>query len=122
MDYEAFEKAVSGRAGMPRDRARVLIQAVLQTLAERLTGGEADDLAAQLPKPAKEWLTRGGGPAESFGVDEFIRKVSEHARVRPEEAREATRAVFATLREAVSGGEFKDVMSQLPDEFSELAG
>jgi hypothetical protein len=28
--------------------------------------------------------------------------------------------VFTTLREAVTGGEFKDVMSQLPEESSEL--
>jgi hypothetical protein len=35
MDYETFEKAVSGRAGMPRDRARVLIRATLETLGER---------------------------------------------------------------------------------------
>ncbi len=29
------------------------------------------------------------------------------------------RAVFKALREAVTGGEFKDVMCQLPSEFSE---
>jgi uncharacterized protein (DUF2267 family) len=71
VDGEEFEKAVSARAGMPRHKARVLIQATLQTLAERLTGGEADDLAAQLPKQMKEWLAK-TGPAESFGLDEFI--------------------------------------------------
>ena len=117
MDGEEFEKAVSARAGMPRDKARVLIQATLQTLAERLTGGEADDLAAQLPKQMKEWLAM-TGPAESFGLDEFIQRVSKRANVTPEEGRRIAEAVFTTLREAVTGGEFRDVMPQLPREFS----
>jgi uncharacterized protein (DUF2267 family) len=121
MDYEEFEEKVAGRASVPRDRAGVLIQATLQTLAERITGGEADDLAAQLPKQMKEWLTGTGEPAESFGLDEFIRRVSERAQVPPAEAGDAARAVFTTLREAVTGGEFDDMMSQLPNEFSELA-
>jgi uncharacterized protein (DUF2267 family) len=120
MDYETFEKKVSSRAGIPRDRAQVLIRATLETLGERLTRGEADDLASQLPKPAKEWLSTGPPEAERFGLDEFVRRVSERTRVPPEEARTAVRAVFAALRLAVTGGEFKDVMSQLPQEFSEL--
>jgi uncharacterized protein (DUF2267 family) len=120
MDYETFEKKVSSQAGIPRDRARVLIRATLETLGERLTRGEADDLASQLPKPAKEWLNSGPPEAERFGLDEFIRRVSERTRVPPEEARTAVRAVFSTLRLAVTGGEFKDMMSQLPDEFSQL--
>jgi uncharacterized protein (DUF2267 family) len=120
MDYETFEKAVSGRAGVPRDRAKVLIRATLQTLGERLTAGEADDLASQLPKEMKEWLNTEKPEAERFGLEEFIRRVSERTRVSPEEAGAAVRAVFTTLREAVTGGEFKDVMSQLPQEFSEL--
>jgi uncharacterized protein (DUF2267 family) len=43
----------ASRAGIPRDRARVLIRATLETLGERLTRGETDDVASQLPKPAK---------------------------------------------------------------------
>jgi uncharacterized protein (DUF2267 family) len=120
MDYETFEKKVSSRAGIPRDRARVLIRATLETLGERLTRGEADDVASQLPKPAKEWLDHGPPEAERFGLEEFIRRVSERTRVPPEEARKAVSAVFSTLRLAVTGGEFKDMMSQLPEEFSQL--
>jgi uncharacterized protein (DUF2267 family) len=32
-------------------------------------------------------------------------------------AADGVQAVFATLREAVTGGEFEDVMSQLPRDF-----
>jgi len=70
----------------------------------------------------KEWLEKDpGAPAESFGLEEFIRRVSDRAHVPSEQAREGARAVFAILHEAVSGGEFRDVMSQLPSEFTEFA-
>jgi uncharacterized protein (DUF2267 family) len=123
MDNEEFEKAVSNRAAIPRDRARILIRATLQTLGERLTRGEAGDLASQLPKPLKEVLTASSTPAaEAFGLDEFIRRVSERTGVEVEEATDAVRAVFAALREAVTGGEFSGVMSQLPSEFLAVVG
>ena len=78
MDHQMFESKVAERAGVPPDQAQALIRATLQTLAERITGGEAHDLAAQLPKQMKEWLEKDpGAPAESFGLEEFIRRVSE---------------------------------------------
>jgi uncharacterized protein (DUF2267 family) len=120
MDYGTFEQKVSERAGVPRDRAATLIRATLETLSERITGGEAKDLAAQLPKPAQEWLTGSPEAAERFDLTEFIRRVAERAQIPPDEAREATRAVLRTLREAVTAGEFDDVMSQLPKEFGDF--
>jgi uncharacterized protein (DUF2267 family) len=120
MKEEEFEKEVSRRAGLPRDRARVLIRATLETLADRLTAGEAHDVASQLPEPMKEWLIPGVPEAERFGVEEFIRRVSDRARVPPEEARRAVEAVFTTLHKAITGGEFKDMLAQLPDEYLEL--
>jgi len=122
MDYDTFVREVAQRAGLPRDQASVLTRATLQTLAERLTGGEADDVAAQLPMQMKEWLLSHATPAaEKFGVDEFVRRVSDKANVTPEDARRGARAVFVTLRAAATAGEFNDVMSQLPKEFSDLA-
>jgi uncharacterized protein (DUF2267 family) len=120
MDDETFGEEVSRRAGVPPDRARVFIQATLETLAERISGGEAHDLASQLPKQMKEWLKKNGERAEPFGLDEFIRRVSERTGAPPEESRVAVKAVFRTLGQAVTGGEFTDVMSQLPGEFREL--
>lgn len=46
MNYEEFEEAISGRAGMPRGRVRAPIRATLETLADRLTAGE--DTPSQL--------------------------------------------------------------------------
>ena len=61
-----------------------------------------------------------GVAAERFGLNEFIRRVSERAGVPPEEARPAVRAAFSTLQLAVPDDEFREMMSQLPAEFSEL--
>lgn len=81
----------------------MLTRATLQTLAERLTGGEAEDVAAQLPMQMKEWLLSHATPAaEKFGVDEFVRRVSDKANVTPEDARRGARAVFVTLRAAAT--------------------
>jgi uncharacterized protein (DUF2267 family) len=120
MDYEKFETKVAQRAGVPAERARALIRATLLTLGERLTRGEAHDLASQLPEPAKEWLASPTPEAERFGLDEFVRRVAERSGATPEEAEAGVRAVFSVLRLAVTTGEFRDAMSQLPKEFSEL--
>ncbi|GII21614.1 DUF2267 domain-containing protein [Planosporangium mesophilum] len=121
MKYNEFIEAVAGRVGGSQDEAAVLAVAVLATLAERLTADEAHDLSSELPKALQGPLRgRRSRPAEAFGVDEFVRRVAERAGVGPDRARVGTRAVFATLHEAVSGGEFRDVVAQLPPEFADL--
>jgi uncharacterized protein (DUF2267 family) len=118
--YDELIEKVSERAGVPPDQAKVLTTATLQTLAERITGGEARDLAAQLPKAMQEPLRKTGEAAEAFSLDEFIRRVAERAGLQVTEARDGVRPVFTTSREAVSGGEFRDVLAQLPKEYREL--
>jgi uncharacterized protein (DUF2267 family) len=120
MDYETFEETVANRAGIKCEEATPVIRATLQTLAERITRGEAGDLASQLPKQMKEWLAKDHEQADRFGLDEFVRKVSERAGIAPDEARTDVWAVFRTLHDAVTGGEFRHVMSQLPREFHQL--
>jgi uncharacterized protein (DUF2267 family) len=121
VNYETFETKVAQRAGVPADRARALIRATLLTLGERLTRGEAHDLASQLPEPVKEWLVSPTPEAERFGVDEFINRVATRAGATREEAEAGVRAVFSVLRLAVTSGEWRDAMSQLPKDLEELA-
>lgn len=116
MTYDEFINAVEQRAHVPRDQAEKVTTATLETLSERITSGEADDLASQLPKPLKEPITPRDG-AEPFGLDEFNRRVAERAGVPPSEAERDVRAVLTTLRESITGGEFEDLINQLPDEF-----
>jgi uncharacterized protein (DUF2267 family) len=117
MNHEKFIDGVAARAAMSREEAEELTRATLQTLAERISGGEAEDLAAQLPAGVNQWLLKDDEPAQRFGPEEFVLRVSRRAAMEPGRAREGTRAVFLTLGEAVSGKEFRDVVSQLPKDF-----
>jgi uncharacterized protein (DUF2267 family) len=122
MDYETFTRTAADRAGLPVDTVERVEHATLRTLADRISGGEAQDLASQLPSRLQADLRPAHEEAEAFGVDEFVRRVAERGDVGPEEARTGTVAVLTTVREAVTPGEFDDVVSQLPQEYRELVG
>jgi uncharacterized protein (DUF2267 family) len=132
VDYDQFVELVRQRAGVPASRrldgmpltdtemAETLTRATLQVLAQRISGGEARDLALQLPSPFEEWLRSEHEHAEPFDLEVFIQRVADLALVDFEAARAGVRAVFQTLREAVTGNEFKDVLAQLPREYTAL--
>ncbi|WP_345639055.1 DUF2267 domain-containing protein [Rugosimonospora acidiphila] len=119
MKYDEFVDAVAIRAGMSPAEAEVLAHAALQTLADRLTAGEARDLAAQLPRGLAESLEPRYEKAEAFGLEEFVRRVGNRAAVDLSTAWYGMRAVLATLRGGVSVGEFQDVIGQLGKEYVE---
>ena len=122
MLYDEFVTKVARGADVPREQAEALTVATLRTLAERISRGEAEDLAAQLPKELKGYLARPGEEAEPFGLDEFVRRVAERAGTDPDQAFAHAGAVFATLREAVTSGELDDIAAQLPEELRGLIG
>jgi uncharacterized protein (DUF2267 family) len=122
MDYATFTRATAERAGLPEETAERIEHATLQTLADRISGGEAQDLAAQLPTRLQPDLRPPREEAEAFGLDEFVRRVAERGDVGPDEARTGVAAVLTTMREAVTPGEFDDVLAQLPREYGELVG
>ncbi|SBT41369.1 DUF2267 domain-containing protein [Micromonospora narathiwatensis] len=120
MRFPRFVEAVSRRAELPTGQAATISRAVLQTLAERVTAGEADDLAAQLPDELGGYLatpTPGGATGGGAG---FLGRVAERAGVDPAVAEVGTYAVLATLREAVTVGEFRDLVAQLPKGFDAM--
>jgi uncharacterized protein (DUF2267 family) len=100
--------------------AEQAITATLQTLSERLTGGEATDLAAQLPEELKAPLERSAEEAERFSLEEFYERVAEREGVDLETARNDASAVMSVLRLAVTPGQLDDLMAQLPSEFNVL--
>jgi uncharacterized protein (DUF2267 family) len=111
------------RAGLDRDQARRAVEAVLATLAERISDGEVEDLEAELPanlRPALERGLRESRAAKPMSVDEFLARVAEREGVAREEAEQHARAVFATLREFISGKEFSDMAAQLSRDYAPL--
>jgi uncharacterized protein (DUF2267 family) len=122
MKHDEFIGQVQHRARVSsRGDAEIATRATLETLAERLAGGEADDLASQLPRGIAEHLrSRLARQNERFSVEEFFQRVSRREGVDLPKAIYHARAVIAVLYEAVSPGEMADVHAQLPAEFVRL--
>jgi uncharacterized protein (DUF2267 family) len=122
--YDEFMKKVRERSGLDEDQAERAVRAVLNTLAQRLAGGEPKDFASQLPQELKEatLFTTGAGEGRDMSSEEFVRTVADREGSSPEAADKHVRAVLATLREAVTPGEWDDIESQLGRDYRELLG
>jgi uncharacterized protein (DUF2267 family) len=115
-----FLRAVAERAGLDEEQARQATEAVLETFGERIAGGEAEDLAQQLPEPAAAPLLRAGGDPQAIPAEEFVHRVAERESAPDVVAREHARAVLTTVRESVTADEWRDTVSELPREYDEL--
>jgi uncharacterized protein (DUF2267 family) len=120
MRYATFMTIVEQAAGITREEAERAVPAALQTLGERISGGEARDLAAFLPRALRPLLTAAPEAAESFDRDEFIRRVAAREGVDRDSAAEHVRAVFVALGAAAAPGELRDMAAQLPRNFDDL--
>jgi uncharacterized protein (DUF2267 family) len=118
--YDQMVKTVDERAGLgDRTEAERTLRVVVQALADRLVGGEADDLLAQLPEPLKSEITV-TPEADPMNPQEFLQRVAGDLGLPVEEARDRTRAVFSTLHDAVTEGEWEEVVGQLDRKYAEL--
>jgi uncharacterized protein (DUF2267 family) len=120
-DAAEFLARVAGETGLGTAGARRAAEAVLETLAERIAGGEVDDLRPRLPVELHAALERGkehsGGQARAMPVEQFVRLVAEREGVDDLAAAHHARAVFHALREAVGDEEFLDVTVELPEDY-----
>lgn len=120
MQYDAFVGQVQDRARLPSLGDTVAaIRATLHTLGERLSGDEAEDLAAQLPREIALYLHM-ADEQESFSLDEFFERVAEREPADLPAAVHHARAVIAVVQEAVTPGEIADVRAQLPADYDPL--
>ena len=124
--YKRFVRRVYARGPFAREEdARRAIDAVLETLGERLAHGEVEDLIALLPVELHPPLRRGdlatGGKAEQMALIEFIERVDDRTGVGLETGEDYVRAVLATLRETIGEDEFADIARELPREYLEVA-
>ncbi|WNM38562.1 DUF2267 domain-containing protein [Micromonospora halotolerans] len=117
-----FVAKVAARAGLPADTARSLTEATLRTLAERISGGEAADLADHVAHELRPLLARARPEEpEAFGYDEFLRRVADRAGTAPDLAERGARAVLQTLHRVVGHVEFEQALAELPREIGALA-
>jgi len=117
--YERFVTTIEQLVGIPWTNAERAARATLETLGERITGGQARQLGEDLPVELRIWLLEHGGEAQRFDVSEFVRRVAEREEVDPQAARQHVQAVFVALARLVRRDELAKLAAQLPNEFRE---
>ncbi|MFP8945200.1 DUF2267 domain-containing protein [Streptomyces fenghuangensis] len=124
MKYDEFLARVRERGEYKdQDEAANVTKAVLEVLAQRISPGEVRDLASQLPGPLGQFLHHATPQqAQSFGIEEFHRRVAERTNARPRTAQWDASAVLTTVADAVTGGELNQIISQLPSSYAVLFG
>ncbi len=122
MKYDEFIAQVQRRADLnTRDEAILATQATLETLGERLAGGEPKDLAAQLPTELANYLQQPlAGSGEPFTLDDFFMLVAEREGLGLAEATFQALHALGLVTEVVTMGEKENIRAQLPAEFHQL--
>jgi uncharacterized protein (DUF2267 family) len=120
VNYDEFVSNVSVRADVSFEKAQALTRATSEALADRISGGEARQLAELLPEPLNQWLSSGDEIAQRFPLHSFVVRVAEQAGLDEDDAELGIRAVVTTLREAVGDKELRDATAQLPKSYDVL--
>lgn len=116
MNYKEYIQFVKERAGIKSDdAAKKAIESALEALGQRITIGQAEDMAAALPPELRQYL-RQTPAAEPFTLTEFLSRVSEKEGVTITTAGDHTRAVLSVLAEWVPRAEMRDTLEQIPND------
>jgi uncharacterized protein (DUF2267 family) len=124
MQEHEFVSAVKESLDLPDNHsAERAVKATLTVLGQRLEGGEAKDLASQLPGSLADALPNEGG-GERFDVDTFYQRIAEQEGegVTVAQARQHARAIAKGLETALTDGEWQNFTSQLPKDFQDFLG
>lgn len=120
MEFTELVRAVARETQLSVEESADLTRAVVQELGRRLSGGEAAQLAVELPEELRtELLAVKHG--QTFGLETLLERVRTHTGLNAEETHRGVAAVLKNLRDAVSEKEYSDVLSQLPGEVAALA-
>lgn len=125
MDHDEFIGQVQHRARLgSRGEAEKATRATLETLAERMADGAAQNLAAQLPSEIGEHLRRMApsqeGSGDRFDLNEFFSRVATRDGTELPEAAFHARVVVEVMEEATTGGLVNKIREQFPDEWDPL--
>ncbi|GDY32082.1 DUF2267 domain-containing protein [Gandjariella thermophila] len=125
MRHDEFVGQVQARARLAsRGEAERATRATLETLAERIPGELADNVASQLPEEIGEHLRRVAvrldeAAGERFGLNEFIARVSERSGEQAPQAAYTARVVLEVVGEATTGV-LPKIRQSLPADVQEL--
>ncbi|MBZ0158014.1 MAG: DUF2267 domain-containing protein [Alphaproteobacteria bacterium] len=120
MHYDSFIRLIQERGRLERfGEAERAASAVLEVLGEHLSAEQAVRIAEQLPTHIRDAVLQ-NNVAHSFGLEEFIRRVSDREEVGLQDAENHIRAVFSVLPDVISLDAARDAISQLPEEIRSL--
>lgn len=124
MEYNEFITHVQSLAqSNSREEAERATRATLETLKERISSTEAQELAAQLPDELGECLQgQEADSNQSFNLKEFITRASQKENIEPTTAAIHVRAVFAVLQNAIKPEIFSAFHAHFSHDYEELFG
>lgn len=125
MQTETFIARVAESSAVADDTvAAGLVNATVETLCMHLPAEQSRRLTAQLPRELTQSAQKGvdqrTGPTEHVTLDTFYSQIATRANMRAEDVKTPVQAVIDTLGEAVTDGEFSDVVFDLPPEINGL--
>jgi uncharacterized protein (DUF2267 family) len=103
-----------------REEAETATRLTLSALGDRISGGQAADLAAALPGELRPCLEQTAEPAQAFGIEEFLRRIADPQQTDPQTARRQAKAVLRAVREYTPRKEIADTVAQLPPDLASL--
>jgi len=118
---DEFLAQVQQAAGIDsREQAEQAVHATLRTLSERISGGQAKDLAVYLPAAVRTELMAASEEAEPFGREEFVDRIAAIESIDRPTAERHARAVLTAVRDSVPKWEVADTLDQLPSDIARL--
>lgn len=126
MDYDTFLGEVQSRGQLSsREDAVTATRITLETLSQRIEPGQAENLAAQLPREIGIFLTD-VDTVERFEWDEFIDRIVEKGNYSPEDeqadAVHHARVVIDVVDDAITDNAIENLRDQISsaDDWNEL--
>lgn len=127
MQYSEFLTQVHKRTNLAsRDETLNLTRSTLETLGERIYRSARSNLAAQLPDELKNFLMARVVPettqqqVDRFPLKEFYQRISARAELSLPEAENGAHVVMKVLKEAVTPGQWRELITELPSEYKEI--
>jgi len=127
MRSESIFRRIEQSGALPTGlRAPEAAGAVLCLLSLRLSGGEAQDMAGNLPPTLREIVqpcaARRGERPDTYSRAEFIEALAQDLNLTAEQAGAVSRAVFSAVQAELPVDEVTSVEGQLPSDLKELWG
>ncbi len=120
MKYADFVGNVQHRCrlGTQGDAVKA-VRSTLETLGERMFSNEKEHLVSQLPEEIGYYL-RQSEDSEKYDLNEFYDKVSQREGTDLPEAIHHARSVMSVVKDAVTPGQWRNLLYELPEEYAPL--